>query len=139
MAEITPTGFAHGKDTIVELDDDDITALVNTTSVDRTVEDGDTTTFADEARRFIPGLDDNGDIPLEGPFSPELYTKLVALRGVAGTSLRIVAGGGEAGMPYVEASGFVNQLNSSFSVGDPSGITGGFKVDGALTDGVISS
>ena len=138
MTPITPSDYAHGKDTLVTLGGDDITALVNTTSLERTTEDGDVTTFADAARRFIPGIEDNGEVPLEGPFTPELYAALVALKAVNGTTLRITAGGGEEGMPYVEVDGFVNKLSGSFAVGDPAGISASFKVDGEVTDGVVT-
>lgn len=132
------TDFLHGKDTLVELDSNDISDLVNTTSIEASVEDGDVTTFADAARRFIPGLADNGEVPLEGPFSTELWTALVALQGVAGKTLRITAGGGGSGMPYVEATGFINKLSGSFDVGDPAGISASFKVDGELTHDVVT-
>jgi hypothetical protein len=131
--------FLHGKDTIVELDTVDISDLVNTTGIDTSVEDGDVTTFADAARRFIPGLKDNGEITLEGPYSKDLLDAVLAAEGVAGSTLRITAGGGAAGMPYVEADGFVNKVSCSFDVGDPAAISATFKVDGELTHDEVSA
>lgn len=129
--------FAHGSKTIVTLDSVNVSSMLNTAGVDRSVDDGDVTTFADTAKRTIPGLRDEGEISLEGPFSQELWIQLRALLGVAGKTLEIKAGNGASGMPKMTATGYINKLGGSFQIGDPAGITATFKIDGAITDATI--
>ena len=79
--------FAHGKDTVVWLDNGagtltNITAFLNQASIDRMADVAETTVFGLSNKTYIAGLKD-GTISIEGRFDPAIDTIMDADLGAA--------------------------------------------------------
>jgi hypothetical protein len=130
--------FTHGKAATFVVDTvggvpTDLSAYLNSTGLDRTADQAETSTLGSTYKSFVAGLID-GKFSLAGLFDTTVDAVLDALF-VAGTSSDFTYRPQGTGGGLVQLDGHVILTSYSLSAGldGPSAFTAEFQVDGAVT------
>lgn len=130
----------HGRNTNLVIATHDISPYVTSTSVERSNDTHDTTTYGQTGHTFISGLT-NGKITINGLWdktaSVGSYTVLKALLG-GGLSGAFIYGpeGSTTGNVKISGTGVLEQYTESDPVADLVTFTATLQITGAVTDGV---
>lgn len=139
--------FTHGKKSKFEIDNasgtpKDISAYCDEVSLSRDIETAETTTFGDNAKEYIIGLNDAG-ISVSGKFdaagADTVDAILSGLVGLETTStFAYTPGGGSAGSNNPKYTGecFLTSYEVSGSVGDVTSFSAQFQCTGTITRAV---
>lgn len=92
--------FKHGKDTVVKLDDNDLSAFTNTSEISREADSHDVTAYGKDAHDYEGGLTD-GSISLSGTYDDSTSGPRAIIEPLLGTKVTFVrqpegAGSGNA-------------------------------------------
>lgn len=131
---------SHGKNAVLKIADSgdslqDLSSYLRTTGLPRSADSHDVTTLGSSSHKFMPGLLDNGSIPLEGPWDPTLDGILEGILGVEDQSFEYFPAGEPVGASKPKYSG-VGQL-VSYEVTTPvdgeASFSAEFQIDGDVT------
>lgn len=109
----------HGKNTVIMLNDVDISAFFNSTENDRTADSHDVTTFGATAKKYAGGLLD-GKFSLEGFYDTTTNGPKSIIEPLLGTTVDFVLReeGTGTGLPEVTQSVVVTGYKESLPVAD---------------------
>lgn len=127
--------FIHGKNTVVTVDSDDLSAFSEASSFTSTTETAEVSSYGTMAKQFIGGLTD-GTFTLSGSYDdgatgPRGTLQPLQIAGAAITVIRQPEGAG-APMPQDSFSAIITSYVESAPVGDKIGWTCDFQITGAI-------
>lgn len=112
--------FIHGKDTVVKLDDNDLSAYTNTSTIEETADSHDVTCYGEDNHVYFGGLKD-GTASLSGIYDNTASTGpravIQPLIGTVVTLIRQPEGAG-SGKPQDSVSVLVTKYNETNPVAD---------------------
>lgn len=135
--------FTHGKNTVVWLDNGagsltEITAFLNSASLEQLAEVAETTVFGDSNKTFIPGLKD-ATISMEGRFDPTVDLILFDDLGASATkSLEYGPEGGTTGKIKYSAEAIVTSYSIENPLDDVAGFSAELQLTGVVTRGTFA-
>lgn len=136
--------FQPGKGAFIMIDNVagslvNVSAYIDNFSFPQPIDTLDVTTFGNNAKQFIPGLTDGGQIGLSGPLDVALGTFVAALKAAqaAGSSTASVVygpAGSVAGQIRQNAEIYVSAYDVSTSVGGRVEFSASLQVTGTVTN-----
>lgn len=135
--------FVHGKDSVFTIDSDTLTTYLTDISLDRSVDEAETSTMGGESKTFLPGMDE-ATISIAGRYDSTASTGPDAvLAALVGNDTLVAFEYGPEGSANgaVKYSGncFATSYNVSAPVADIVAFTATFRVSGAVTKGTYSA
>lgn len=109
----------HGKDTVVTLDGDDLSAYANSVSYERSADSHDTTTYGKDSHVYTGGLKD-GTCTIEGIYETGVSGPRAVIAPLLGTTVALVykPEGTGSGKPQDTVDVVVTAYNESSPVAD---------------------
>ena len=131
--------FVHGKDSVFSFDSVNLSAFIDSVSIDRSAEMAETTTLGAEAKTYISGLTD-ATISVTGKYDSTTSTgpdvNFEAWLGEEAASAFEFGPEGSASTKIrYHGNAFCTAYNISAPVGDVVAFTAEFQVTGAITRG----
>lgn len=127
----------HGKNTYFNLDSTDISTYLKNKTLDESTDNVDVSTFGDDAKEHIPGLDD-GTISLEGPWD-ETIDELIDSHDGGGEQAFIYCPAGNTST-YVKYTG--NCIFTSYNISggndQETKFTATYQVTEGVTEGTVT-
>jgi len=116
-----------------------ITAYVDQASLDQPIDTHDVSVFGSNAKAFIPGLADGGQMSFSGPLDVALGTFFAALKdghaaGSATSTIVFAPAGSVSGQIKQTAEGYVTSYSVSSSVGGRVEYNATMQITGAVTN-----
>lgn len=134
--------FAHGKAAVFKVADNggslrDVSNVINSSGLSRSVETGETTAFGSNDKSYIPGLRD-ATISLGGMSDATVDGYLAGILG-HGTPVawELYPQGSVTGYPKYSGSAILTSYESSVEVGGVVAISGELQVTGAITRATV--
>ena len=131
--------FAHGKSAVFKINDgstmQDISNVVNSSSLSRSAETAEVTALGDAAKAYIPGMKD-ATISIEGMADVTTSGDLDGLLGTTTTWEFYPAGTGAGEVKY-SGSGILTSLETSAEVGGAVSVSGEVQVTGDVTRATV--
>jgi len=136
--------FKAGKDAFFLLDSvagsaSNLTAYIDQVSLDQPVEALEVSVFGSNAKAYLPGLSDGGQVSFSGPLDVALGTFIAALKaghaaGSASSTIDFSPAGSVSGLIRQQAEGFVTSYSVSSSVSGRVEYSATMQITGAVTN-----
>lgn len=130
--------FKHGKNTVFKVDNSggtltDISAYLNTVTLPRSIETGETTSFGNSAKTYIVGLSDS-TVSVDGTWDPTVDAHLAGVLG-QDASLTFEYGPEGSGSGAIKYTGecYLTSFETSSPVADVVKFSAEFQVTGTVT------
>jgi len=136
--------FKPGKGAFLALDSVagspvDVSAYADNLSLDQPIDTLDVSVFGSNAKQFIPGLTDGGQLQLSGPYDVALGTFVGAIKsaqaaGSASMSILFGPAGSVSGQIKQSAEAYVSSYSTSVSVSGRVEYSASLQITGAVTN-----
>ena len=121
--------FVHGKETTLTVDGTAITAYTDNTTLNRSMDPAEVTTFGDDDREYIAGLRD-ATLSFSGPWDATADAALDGAQDLASVAWAYSPDGGNT---TYSGNGFITAYSPSSPVGDRNAWTATIQVSGVVS------